>query len=73
MQAKNESARKKFIQQWESWCPPRDGRWLRQWRLAHNFSQAALAAALDVSVRTIIRWEQSEALPRVVVAALGGK
>jgi len=52
---------------------PRQGSWLRQWRLDHHMSQVVLAALLKVSVRTLIRWERLEQLPRLVVMALEGK
>jgi len=43
---------------------------LRQWRHRRNVSQAALAAAWEVSPRSIIRWEQREALPVLVRLAI---
>jgi len=43
---------------------------LRQWRHRRNVSQAALAAAWEVSPRSIIRWEQREVLPVLVRLAI---
>jgi len=52
---------------------PRGGLWLRQWRSQRNMSQLDLARALGLSTRTIIRWEQLDELPLVIVLALEGK
>lgn len=52
---------------------PRKGSWLRQWRLDHAITQSSLAALLGVSERSMIRWEQMEELPLLLVLALEDK
>lgn len=51
----------------------KSGLWLRQWRRDHNLAQREVAAALGVSLRTIMRWESWEEIPRLVALALEGK
>jgi transcriptional regulator with XRE-family HTH domain len=48
----------------------RSGAWLRQWRADHSVTQEILAEALNVSLRTVIRYEQLEELPRLLVIAI---
>jgi DNA-binding XRE family transcriptional regulator len=45
---------------------------LRGWRYDRNITQVQLAAAWGVSKRSIIRWEQRDALPVLVKLALEG-
>jgi len=43
------------------------GQFLREQRLHRGLSQEALAEALDVSARSVRRWEQDQAIPQEVV------
>lgn len=47
---------------------------LAKWRMSHNYTQAELAGELEVSTRTLIRWEGEGPLPlaRYVELALKG-
>jgi transcriptional regulator with XRE-family HTH domain len=47
-----------------------DGGWLQGWRLQNNYRQSELADELMVSRQTIINWERSESLDRVVHLAV---
>jgi DNA-binding XRE family transcriptional regulator len=47
-----------------------DGRWLRDWRLSHDYSQDELASELEVRRRTIVKWEKLPRIDRLVVLAL---
>lgn len=47
-----------------------DGARLREWRRSNGYSQAELAAELEVSRQSIIAWERSEKVDRVVVLAV---
>ena len=47
-----------------------DGAWLREWRADNQYSQSELAVELDVSRQTVVKWEKSDALDRLVVLSL---
>jgi len=47
-----------------------DGTALRDWRLRNGYSQAELAAELEVSRQSIIAWERAERVDRTVVLAV---
>jgi transcriptional regulator with XRE-family HTH domain len=47
-----------------------DGAWLKAWRTRNTYSQAQLAEELNVTRQSIMKWEKSERLDRVVQLAL---
>jgi transcriptional regulator with XRE-family HTH domain len=47
-----------------------NGAWLREWRMRNNYSQAQLAAELEVTRQSVIKWEQSNQLDRILGLAL---
>lgn len=48
-----------------------DGADLKAWRKARDYTQASLAADLEVTRQTVITWESStEPLPRLLALAL---
>ena len=68
----NEEARKRF-EALVAVGRPRKGLWLRQWRNDHALTQTEFGRLVGVSLRTVIRWEQREVLPRIVTLALEGR
>lgn len=47
-----------------------DGARLREWRKSNHYSQEELARELEVTRQTVIGWEQSEKVSRIVQLAL---
>jgi DNA-binding XRE family transcriptional regulator len=47
-----------------------NGAWLRAWRTRNNYSQAQLAAELEVTRQSVIKWEKSDQLDRMLGLAL---
>lgn len=41
---------------------------IKEWRLRRRFSQERLARAIDVSTRTLVRYENGERTPSVTLA-----
>lgn len=43
----------------------------KTWRLEHGYTQQAIARELEVTRQTIVSWEKSAKLPRLLTLALG--
>lgn len=50
--------------------PNSDGSWVRDWRARNGYSQDDLANELNVSRQTIIGWEKSDSVSRILELAL---
>ncbi|MDC7677033.1 helix-turn-helix transcriptional regulator [Asticcacaulis machinosus] len=47
-----------------------EGNWVRQWRIKNSYTQSELAAELEITRQSIIKWEQSNTIDRVAHLAL---
>jgi DNA-binding XRE family transcriptional regulator len=49
-----------------------NGAEFKAWRLEHGYTQQAIAEDLEVTRQTVVAWEKSAKLPRLLTLALEG-